>query len=108
SCGLSLAYTGFRLTYHTHRNDLIGKHKDYYQRWKKYVQEFGEDEDLVVVVEGKSRETMVAALEDLATQVAAKPEHFDRVQYKVDLRPLRNRALLYLPTDQLRTIQDQI
>src|SRR5262245_57042274 len=62
SCALSLVYTGLRLTYHTHRNDLIGKQKDYYQRWKKYVGEFGDDDDLVVVVEGRTRERMVKVL----------------------------------------------
>ena len=47
---------GLALNYLTHRNDLISKNKDYYQRWTKYIQEFGDDEDLVAVVEGGERD----------------------------------------------------
>src|SRR5579859_2493597 len=65
SCGLALWYTAENLTYQTHRNDLIGKNKDYYKRWEQYVNEFGDDDDMVVVVRGGERARMVAALEDL-------------------------------------------
>ncbi len=108
SCGLAIAYTSFGLTYQTHRNDLISKNKDYYQRWLKYTKEFGDDEDLVAVVEGNNREQMIAALDEIARRVTAEPALFDRLNYKVDLRPLQNRSLLYLPTDQLRSIQDHL
>ncbi len=37
---------------YTSRNDLISPNKDYLQRWKQYVAEFGKDDDVVVVVEG--------------------------------------------------------
>ncbi len=45
SCGLAIALTSLRLTYQTHRNDLLSKNKDYYQRWAKFIEEFGDDED---------------------------------------------------------------
>src|SRR5262249_39179309 len=80
----------------------------YYQRWTKYVQEFGDDEDLVAVVEGGTRPQMIAALDEIAGRVAAQPELFDRLNYKVDLRPLRKRSLLFLPVEQLRGIQDHL
>src|SRR5438105_167059 len=97
SCALALTYTAYRLTYLTHRNDLISQQKDYYQRWKKYVKEFGDDEDLVVVLESASRERqrpeerrqrpeMVAVLEEIAARIQADPKRFDRLNYKVDLR----------------------
>jgi hopanoid biosynthesis associated RND transporter like protein HpnN len=108
SCALAVAYTSLRLNYQTHRNDLISKNKDYYQRWTKYIKEFGDDEDLVAVVEGQDRGQMIAALDEIARRVAAEPNLFDRLNYKVDLRPLQNRSLLFLPTDQLRGIQDHL
>src|SRR5207237_9427615 len=40
--------------------------------------------------------------------VRRKPKLFDRLFYKVDLQPLRDRALLYLPTEQIQQIQNNI
>src|SRR5207244_8136395 len=90
------------------RNDLHGKDKAYYQRWQDYVKEFGDDDDMVVVVRGTQSAQMVQALEELAGQIAHRPELYDRLFYKVDLRSLRNRALLFLPADQIRLIQDNL
>ncbi len=108
SCVVCLVYTGMSLTYQTHRNDLIGKNKDYYQRWQQYVAEFGDDDDMVVVVEGQDRGRMIAALTHLAGQIDGRPELFDRLFYQVDLRSLRDRALLFLPVEQIRRIQENV
>jgi uncharacterized protein len=108
SCGLAIWYVCTHLTYEIHRNDLIGKNRDYYKRWDQYVREFGDDDDMVVVVQGANRERMVAALENLAGEIGKRPELFDRLFYKADLRNLRNRALLFLPAEQIRRIQDEL
>jgi uncharacterized protein len=108
TCVLAVWYTAENLTYQTHRNDLIGKNKDYYKRWEQYVGEFGDDDDMVVVVRGSERARIVVALEDIAQEIAQEPALFDRMFYKADLRSLRNRALMFLPTDQIRTIQDHL
>jgi hopanoid biosynthesis associated RND transporter like protein HpnN len=108
SCVLALGYTGVKLTYEIHRNDLIGKNRDYYKRWEQYVREFGDDDDMVVVVQGADRALMIAALEELAGEIQKRPDLFDRLFYKADLRSLRNRALMFLPTEQIRAIQDQL
>ncbi len=108
SCALAIGYSSTCLTYEVHRNDLIGKNREYFKRWDQYVREFGDDDDMVVVVQGTRRATMVAALEDLAGEIGKRPELFDRLFYKADLRGLRNRALLFLPTDQIRQIQERL
>jgi hopanoid biosynthesis associated RND transporter like protein HpnN len=106
------------LEYHTGRSDLISPTKDYQQRWRQYLAEFGDDDDIVVVVQGAEtkpasdlvsrQQRMRQALEALAGEVRRKPELFDRLFYRVDLRPLRDRALLYLPTEQIQQIQKNI
>ena len=73
SCVLCLWYTYANLTYENQRNDLHGKEKAYFQRWEQYVKEFGDDDDMVVVVQGKDRGQMIAAMEDLASQIEQKP-----------------------------------
>ncbi|MCS6851152.1 MAG: MMPL family transporter [Gemmataceae bacterium] len=108
--GLSLAalstYAAHtRLEYQSNRDNMAGAHKDYQQRWQKYLAEFGDDDDIVAVVQGNDRARMEEALEAIAAAVRQHPERLDRLFYKVDLRELRNRALLYLPTDQIQSIQ---
>src|SRR5262249_23753452 len=61
------------LKYHTSRNDLISARKDYQQRWQKYLAEFGDDDDIVVVVQGSNRPRMKAALDTVAKYLQAVP-----------------------------------
>ena len=100
------------LQYRTQRDDLISPDKQCQQRWQAYLKEFGDDEDMVVVVKGNSpaaRDRMTAAIEELAAGVKKQqPEHFDRLFYKVDLRHLSNRALLFLAPEKIAQIQDNL
>jgi hopanoid biosynthesis associated RND transporter like protein HpnN len=105
---LSLYAAATHLEYHTQRNDLISPRKDYQQRWQKYLAEFGDDDDIVAVVRGTDRAQMERALDALAERVREKPELFDRLFYKVDLRGLRNRALLFLPAEEIRSIRENL
>src|SRR5262245_51561373 len=59
----SLAGSARFLQYHTQRSDLINPKKDYQQRWRQYLAEFGDDDDILVVVEGKDRTQMKRALD---------------------------------------------
>ena len=108
SCVVCGVYTWNNLSYLTHRNDLISNKKDYLKRWHQYVEEFGDDDDMVVVVKGGDRARMEQALDELAGEIGKRPESFERLFYKVDLRPLHGRALLFLPTEQIRDIQNHL
>lgn len=105
---LSVVAACTRLSFLTQRNDLVSPKKEHQQRWKHYVEEFGEDDDMVVVVKGHDHRRMKEALDTLAQKVQGRPDLFDRVFYKADLRPLRDRALLYMPVDEIRKIQASI
>jgi hopanoid biosynthesis associated RND transporter like protein HpnN len=93
-----------RLEYHTQRNDLLSADKPCQQRWQRYLDAFGSDDDLVVVAEGADREKMKAALDAVAERLKQRPDLFDRVFHKVDLGHVRDRALFHLPPDQLEAI----
>jgi hopanoid biosynthesis associated RND transporter like protein HpnN len=107
-CGLSIYLAATRLQYQTRRDDLIDPGKECQKRWRQYLAEFGADDDMVVVVRGADRERMKRALDEIAIRVAARPDLFDRLFYKVDLRPLRNRALMFLPADDIQSIRDRL
>ncbi len=105
-CGLSAWLAATRLEYRTQRGDLISADKACQKRWRQYLAEFGSDDDMVVVVRGDDRGRMKAALDEIARRVGQKPRLFDRLFYCVDLAPLHDRALLFLPPDQIRQIHD--
>jgi hopanoid biosynthesis associated RND transporter like protein HpnN len=105
-CVLSGVAAATRLEYHTSRNDLISARKESQRRWQEYLAEFGDDDDIVVVVQGREHDRMKAALEEVAARLGERPELFDRIFYKVDLRHLRSRGLLLAPLEQVRTIHD--
>jgi hopanoid biosynthesis associated RND transporter like protein HpnN len=107
-CALSAWAAVTRLQYQTQRNDLISADKDYQQRWRRYLNEFGDDDDIVVVVRGGDRDRMKAAVDALAEGVRQRPELFDRLFFKADLRHLRDRALLLLPDDQIESIRQHL
>jgi hopanoid biosynthesis associated RND transporter like protein HpnN len=97
-----------RLEYHTQRNDLLSADKPCQKRWQKYLDAFGDDDDMVVVVEGNDRARMAAALEAVAERVRAKPDLFDRVFYRTDLRPIHDRAILFLTAEQVEGVRDRV
>jgi hopanoid biosynthesis associated RND transporter like protein HpnN len=108
SCAASAYLTCTRLSYLSNRNDLISSNKDYLKRWRQYVAEFGEDDDMVVAVQGSDRAAMERVLDELAGEIDKHPDAFERLFYKADLTSLHSRALLFLPTDQIRIVQDYI
>ncbi|MCE9530448.1 MAG: MMPL family transporter, partial [Planctomycetes bacterium] len=71
-----------RLTYRTQRGDLMSADHACQARWRNYLREFGEDDDIVFVIEGKDGARMQAAIDKLADRLRAEPELFDRVLAK--------------------------
>lgn len=110
--GLALAaswYARTDLKFKTNRADLIDPDKAYQQRWLNYTREFGDvTEDMVVVVEGTDARAIRAAMDDLGPRLQKESELFRNVLYKVDLAPLRSKALQYSSPAQLDLILKQL
>jgi len=106
AASIQIAYD--RLEYYTQRNDLLSADKPCQQRWQRYLDTFGNDDDMVVVVAGQDRGRMIAALDAVAERVKMRPDLFDRVFHRVDLRHLRDRGLMYLPVEQLDAIRTRL
>lgn len=103
---LAVFLAATRLEYRTHRNDLMAPDKECQKRWRMYLDEFGNDDEMVVVVTGADRQRLIDTLEAVAAEINQRPDLFDRLFYKVDLRHLHRRALLYLSCEQVRGIAD--
>lgn len=93
-----------RIEYRTQRSDLMSPDKDYQQRWLRHVAEFGDDDDIVLIVNGSDSDRRRAAIDLLAKDIGGRPELFERILHQVDLRPLRNRALLFLNQDEIASV----
>jgi hypothetical protein len=98
------AYTAQSLGYKVSRVDLLDPKSDYNKLWIDYIQEFGEDDDAVVVVEGPSRDRVVKVLEELSREVAQNDALFRSVLHEVDLSKIRAKGLHYLSPADLAEI----
>jgi hopanoid biosynthesis associated RND transporter like protein HpnN len=106
--GAAANYALTRIQYRTGRNDLIAAEKDCQVRWQRYLDAFGDDDDLVAVVRGGDRARMAAATDFIAERLKRQPKLFDRVFHEVDLRTIHARSLFFLPLEELRAVRDRL
>lgn len=96
----SMYLTATRLTFHTSRLDLLNPESDYNRLWIEYINEFGDDDDAVIVVEGESRDRVVNVLQEVSRALSRQEHLFRAVLHEVDLAKIRAKGLHYLsPAD---------
>ena len=81
---LAIAYTLDKLTFKTSTRDLLPAGERYAILFGEYGQDFGELEDITVVVEGRSLEESKAYASRLVREVQRSPVKFRRVAYRID------------------------
>jgi hopanoid biosynthesis associated RND transporter like protein HpnN len=104
SAGLAGLWTARHLGYKVSRVDLLDPDSEYNKLWIDYIREFGEDDDAVIVVEGRSREGVIAVLEEVSREVAREGALFRSVLHEVDLSRIRSKGLHYLSPADLADI----
>jgi len=104
AAGGSIWLTVARLGFRTNRSELVSPESDYHRRWLAYTREFGDREDVVVVVEGKSRKQVIPALNAVQQAILRRADLFGAVLHETDAPALRAKGLYYLDTDDLRRI----
>ena len=107
-CVGSLLLAWFRLDFKTHRDDMISNKKWCQQNWKRYLAEFGQDDDLIVLARNGTEQEKIAALDAIAQRLASHPQVFDRIFYKVDLSGIRDRSLMFLESPQIKAISGHL
>ena len=106
--GLSLVVTVLWLGFKTSRLDLLNPKSEYNQRWLAYLDEFGTDDDAVVVVEAPDAATVRNAIDRLCTSIESEPRYFHTVLSKIDVEPLQRKALHYLSAEQLQRVNQAV
>src|ERR1700741_1103581 len=104
---VAILYTMHALTFKTSTRSLLPQNAGFVVRYAEYSKEFGELEDIVVVVEAGSFEGARAYAARLTDELGGGPVQFHRIAYRIDPKRFEGRQLLYLPTPELREIRDK-
>jgi hopanoid biosynthesis associated RND transporter like protein HpnN len=105
---LGIGYTFSALTFKTSGRDVLPPDAPYVKRYVEIAKDFGELEDIVVVIEARSLEGAKAFAARLVQELRASPVKFHRIAYRIDPKQFEGRQLLYLSTDELKEIRDKI
>ena len=68
---LAIVYSATQLTFRTSRLDLLNPKSGYNKLWIDYINEFGDEDDVVVVVEGDHRDQVAPVLARMAELLSA-------------------------------------
>jgi hypothetical protein len=101
------AYTAARLTFQTSSLKLLSPHHLYVQRFTQLLHDFGELNDLVVVVEAPTVAQAKRYADHLAVEITALPEA-GRVTYRIDPDLFKGHTLLYLTVAELGELCDKL
>ena len=99
---IGVAILGLELR--TSRLDLLNPNSAFNRRWLAYLDEFGNADDIVVVINGESQQAVVVAMDELTEVLQARLE-FVSIMQKVDLSALRPKGLHYLSVDELQQVE---
>ena len=104
----SIVYTVFNLEFNTSRNDLVGAEKEYHRNYLTYKKEFIAQDELVAVVESEDMEKNRQFVERLGKKLEVETNLFTDVIYNNDVKMLGNKALLFFPEEDLRSLHQTL
>ncbi len=87
---------------------LLPQGLPYVERFVEYDREFGELDNLVIVVEARSLPEATVYATRLARELRIRQVPLNRIAYRIDPKQFEGRALLYLSRDKLAEIRDRI
>ena len=93
-----------RLEFKTSRLDLINPKSEFNLRWLKYIESFGSEDDVVVIVEGKDSASIEQTADSLGTAIAERSDLFFDVFYKADNTAIKRKGLHYCSLAELQNI----
>jgi hopanoid biosynthesis associated RND transporter like protein HpnN len=104
----SVLYALHSLSFATSTRALLPPNAPYIQRYVEYDREFGELDDLAIVVEAPSLPEATVYAGRLVKELKAAQVPLTRVAYRIDPKQFEGRALLYLSLERLTEIRERI
>ncbi len=105
---VSVVYALTSLTFATSTRALLPQGERYIERYVEFDREFGELDDLVMVVQAPSLPEATVYASRLVRELRANRVPLARIAYRIDPKQFEGRALLYLSTDRLKEIRERI
>ena len=105
---VSVVYALTTLTFATSTRALLPQNEPYILRYVEYDREFGELDDLAIVVEAPSLPEATVYAGRLVKEMKEARVPLTRVAYRIDPKQFEGRALLYLSLDRLTEIRERI
>jgi hopanoid biosynthesis associated RND transporter like protein HpnN len=105
---LSVAYALTSLTFATSTRALLPPGRPYVERYTQYEREFGDLDNIAIVVEAPSLPEATLYANRLVRQLRAESVPLKRIAYRIDPKQFEGRGLLYLSKDRLSNIRDAI
>jgi len=105
---LSLLLTVTQLAFHTNRLDLISAGDRYKQLDQAYEREFTTLPERVIAVIRADHPEMAKAFATALSQRWENDPTFEDVLYRIDVEPLKSKALLYLSPEELTALGQKL
>ena len=105
---ISVVYALATLTFATSTRALLPRHRPYIERYVQYDREFGELDNLAIVVEAPSLQDATVYAGRLVRELRAARVPLARIAYRIDPKQFEGRALLYMGLDRLTEIRERI
>src|SRR5262249_36098118 len=95
-----------RLSFEPSPLHLLPRGQPYVASYRDYSKDFGELDELIIVVRGRSLPDSQAFAARLVADLRKGPVAFNHLAYRVGDDSLQGRALLYLPVSELRELRE--
>jgi hopanoid biosynthesis associated RND transporter like protein HpnN len=105
---LSVLYTMKKMEFLTGRDDLMPKNTGYHQDYRNWRQEFGDMDDIVVVIESSDAERAARFGSALYQRLAADKKHFQEVFYPFGLDFFKKNGLLFMPESEVHALRENL
>ena len=105
---VSVVYALTALTLKTSHRDLLPPRQASIQRYAEFRREFGDFDDIAVVVEASSLTEAKEYASRLARELRTRQVPLKQITYRIDPKQFEGRGLLYLSAERLAEIRDRI
>lgn len=102
--GVCIWGTVTRLEFKTSRLDLINPNSEFNKRWLKYIESFGSEDDVVVIVEGRDAASIQQAADGVGEALSQRTDLFFDVFYKADNTKIKHKGLHYFSSTELQNV----
>jgi len=105
---LSVWYALSTLTFATSTRALLPQKRAYIERYVQLDREFGQLDDLVIVVESRSLPEAKVYATRMVRELKRRNAPLTSLNYRIDPKQFEGRALLYLSKEKLAEIRDKV